>query len=202
MDNDCVIVSYDVFMDNSTRVSTVVAARVEGDVVHARELKQSGSGGKKGGSSGAEDGSGSSTGRKSGGQNGSGCERPRSKGSESKDERDSDDDDEERKNKKVSPGFVGKTSFDSGCVHAQQHSLKRICSIFDFLLMGLCLLLLLCYYFWAGAGTGQRQQQGHLQGGKGALGGGGCRRNSESWACLQRQRFSQGDVGRRLRHGY
>ncbi|CAN0410825.1 unnamed protein product, partial [Pylaiella littoralis] len=36
MDNGCVIVSYDVFMDNSTRVSTVVAASVEGDVAHAR----------------------------------------------------------------------------------------------------------------------------------------------------------------------
>lgn len=39
LDEECEIVSYDVFMDDGTRLETVPAAEVEKDVKHGRELK-------------------------------------------------------------------------------------------------------------------------------------------------------------------
>lgn len=39
LDEECEIVSYDIFMDDGTRVETVPASAVEADVNHGRKLK-------------------------------------------------------------------------------------------------------------------------------------------------------------------
>lgn len=101
-------------------------------------------GAEKGGSLGVEEGSGSSKGRKSGGQNGSGSEEPAAKGSDSKEEVDTDDDDEEGYMKKVSRYSVGQPGWSRNTCTPATHFVVRF-SPEESVLVAPAVLKLLCW---------------------------------------------------------